>query len=332
MEYKRLADVDLKEYIGKRVFVTFLCRDVQLKLLKDDVTEYMSLAIQDRHKVENGVKIFNLTDYHREMVKAGFIYSAAIDVQRYEQAKGGYGLKVYNISMVGDNRDEYMDWCDGISQAANGILSAIENIGNNTYKEIVKSIMYSNWKKFAMYPAAKSMHHSALGGLCVHTYEVLECARAISNVIKIELKKSDMDMDLVSATCILHDIGKLAEFNVDEMTGRSEYSPEAALVTHIITAVELIDEVAITLKLGKYSGNAEEEKEIKLLKHCILSHHGKLEYGSPIEPSTIEAYIVSKADGISADVEMFSRAYSGMSDNTSMAVWSGGKLLTYYKN
>ena len=332
MQYTRLKDIRLKNYIGKRVFITFMIRDLEIKTQKDGKTEFMNITIQDKDITESGVKIFQLKDYHRDMVQEGFIYNAAIDVQKYEHSKDGYALTVYNISMIGDDTDDFIDWCENREYAASSILKEVDNIESNTYKMIVTAILRGNWERFIVYPAASSMHHSRLGGLCVHTNEILNNAIAIADILEETKQYIGINRDVIRAACILHDIGKLSEFSVDTKTGKTKYSNDAALETHIITSIEVINEAQIRLSLGKYNSSYEQELEIKLLKHCILAHHGKLEYGSPIEPSTIEAYIVSKADSMSAEVYRFKETLNDMDKNSSKTIWNGGKLEIYYKN
>lgn len=331
MEYTRLAEIDLKQHIGKRVFVTFMCKDVEIKEKKDGKSHYMCLTIADRQVEETGAKIFDLTDYHKTMVRAGCVYSAAIDVQKYEQSKNGYTLVIYNISMRGDDGRDYFNWADNINESANSIREIMGTINTPVYASIVQKIMASNWEKFIMYPAANSMHHSQLGGLCVHTNEVLTISLAIAQMLLYNKQIDELNLDLIKTAAILHDIAKVEEFTVDMRSGKSEYSEQAALTTHITLAVEYIDRECMLMNIGKYSSDGVGKREIELLKHCILSHHAKKEYGSPIEPSTIEAYIISRADTISADTYRFKQTLRDMQVGESKTTWSSGKIEIYYK-
>ena len=331
MEYTRLSDIKLEDHIGGRVYATFLCRDLELRTKKNGIGQYMNLTIQDRHCIETGVKIFELNDYTREMVKEGFVYEAAIDVQKYDMAKNGYSLSIYNISMIADDSKNYFDWCDGLADAASVIIDNINKINDATYSRITSVIMSDNWESFVLFPAASSMHHSQLGGLCKHTCEVLTMALKIAQEVENNLEDIDLDYDLIRAAAILHDIGKVKEFSVDAATGKAVYAPEAALGTHITTAVRVIDRVVFCMDTEEASYGSDDDTKVQLLEHCILSHHGKKEYGSPIEPSIPEAYIVSKADTISADMYRFGEAISGLQSGESKTAWSSGKLEVYYK-
>lgn len=331
MEYERLANIKISEHIGKRIYVQFMCKDVVTKAKKDGSGEYMSIAIQDRNVIETGVKLFQVTSYHREMIKPGWVYSAAIDVQEYDCAKNGYSLKIYNIELISVESADYLDWCSGRGEAADNIVKTIEGISDKVYGTITKVIMSENWNDFVIYPAANSMHHYQLGGLCVHTNEVLECSKKIAEVAIATMGVQDIDIELIEASAILHDIGKIKEFSLDRHTGITGYSSEAALQSHVTKAMEYIDEVVLRYSLGSLGNSLKEAEKIRLLKHCVLAHHGKREYGSPIEPSIIEAYIISKADGISADICRFNKAYDEMGDQESMTTWNSGKIEVYYK-
>lgn len=138
-------------------------------------------------------------------------------------------------------------------------------------------------------PAAKSMHHAEIGGLLQHTVEVLRTAKAIAAVYKAY---QPVDEDLLYTAVILHDFGKIWEFTPGPTGLVADYSKRGNLLGHIYMGAEFAASLA--------RKNGLDPEHTLLLQHLILSHHGKLEYGSPEVPKTVEAFILHEADDISA--------------------------------
>ncbi len=139
--------------------------------------------------------------------------------------------------------------------------------------------------RFELCPASIRGHHAQLGGLLKHTTEVAAIARAVA-------RASGADLDLVLAGVLLHDIGKLESYSWD---GVFEYTPAGSLLGHVVIGALMFDR---RLELEAESPCTQEERQI--LQHLILSHHGKLEFGSPVQPMTLEAEVLHWADNASA--------------------------------
>lgn len=331
MEYIRLKDINFSECIGNRVYIVFMCKDMQLKTQKDGTTEFMELKIADKDKSMCGVKLFQPNRYHREIIKAGYIYKAAVDVKRYEQAKYGYSCIIYNIDILSEDCTDFINWHKDLQESTEYIRGILNSIGESVYNRLAKYIISENWDKFVKYPAAKSIHHSEFGGLCVHTCEVIKNSLAISNSVRGQYGDTFVNNDLLVASAILHDVGKTREFDVNWQTLEVNYSPMASLQSHIIIAVNDIDMASIKLCIGIHANNMEEQNKIDTLKHCILAHHGKKEYGSPVEPATQEAMILNVADNISAESYRFNSVLKDMNCGESESNWISGKLYNVYK-
>ncbi|MGH7537074.1 MAG: HD domain-containing protein [Gemmatimonadales bacterium] len=142
-------------------------------------------------------------------------------------------------------------------------------------------------------PASVAGHHAALGGLLKHTVEVGAIARTIA-------RAAGADVELVLTGVLLHDIGKLEAYRWD---GVFEHTDAHYLVGHVVLGALMLerrlDEAAVPLC------NAAERR---LLLHLILSHHGRLEHGSPILPLTLEAEVLHWADNASAKTASMAEA------------------------
>jgi 3'-5' exoribonuclease len=156
---------------------------------------------------------------------------------------------------------------------------------------------------FAQAPAAKSMHHAYLGGLLEHTLSILGMAdRACGHY-------RGLNRDLVVAGVFLHDVGKTAELSYQRSIG---YTDAGNLLGHIAIESEWISRV-----VGKIPGFPDELR-MQIL-HIVLSHHGRLEFGSPVLPKTPEALLVHYLDDLDGKLEVMFRA---LKDEAGSGSWS----------
>jgi 3'-5' exoribonuclease len=140
-------------------------------------------------------------------------------------------------------------------------------------------------------PAAKRIHHAYLGGLAVHTVSMLKLAMHIQSVY------SFLDLDLLITGCSLHDIGKIHEYSY---TKRIDMSTRGRLLGHIIIGHDMVSE-----KIRSLKGFPHDIRD-KLL-HMIISHHGRLEWGSPRLPMFAEALVLHHIDNLDSKVAMFQK-------------------------
>lgn len=171
------------------------------------------------------------------------------------------------------------------------INNLIETVKNENYKKILKKLIIPT---FYTWPAAYSMHHAFPGGLALHSYSVANIALKIAENYNF----SNINYDVLVTGALLHDIGKMREYN-----SNGTFSLTGNLLPHIILGIEMIDSACYSLGINY------DSDEILFLKHIISSHHGKLEFGSPIVPKTIEAYIIAQADNADSHVEAIQEAF-----------------------
>ncbi len=150
-------------------------------------------------------------------------------------------------------------------------------------------------KKFCFHSAAKSVHHGFVGGLLEHTLSVASLCAFYADHYKY------LDRDLLLTAAILHDIGKLRELSPYP---DNDYTDEGQLLGHIMIGASMVNE-AIS-KIPDFPRVKADE-----LMHCILSHHGELEFGSPKKPAIAEAIALSFADNTDAKMETMKEALNG---------------------
>ncbi len=153
---------------------------------------------------------------------------------------------------------------------------------------------------FVATPAGKSIHHSYAGGLIEHSLEVLSICKTFVTLYP------RINADLLYAGALLHDIGKTAEYEPDNMA--YNMTTAGQLLGHITMGVRLVDEYVRAIPAFPADLHLE-------LTHMILAHHGQKEWGSPEVPKTLEAYALSYADMASAKINQFIQILDQGADN-----------------
>ena len=175
------------------------------------------------------------------------------------------------------------------------LLQIIDSIREPHLKELLESFFKGDEKfkkRFCFHSAAKSVHHGFVGGLLEHTLSVAKVCDFFAKNYPF------LDRDLLLTAAILHDIGKLNEIAPFPL---NDYTDEGQLLGHIVIGTEIISN-----RIRKIEGfPAVKARE---LLHCILAHHGELEFGSPKKPAPVEAVALSFADNVDAKMETFREA------------------------
>lgn len=151
-------------------------------------------------------------------------------------------------------------------------------------------------RRFKFHSAAKSVHHGFVGGLLEHTLGVTKNCAYFAEAYSI------LNADLLIAAAIFHDIGKMEELSVFP---ENDYTDEGQLLGHImIGAMKVKERIA---SIPNFPRKLENE-----LIHCILAHHGELEFGSPKKPALAEAVALAFADNLDAKMETMREAFSNV--------------------
>ncbi len=146
-------------------------------------------------------------------------------------------------------------------------------------------------QKYAQSPAAKTIHHNYIGGLLEHTLEIISICLKIAEIYPEEIQS-----ELLVAGAILHDIGKIEEYDLQSLN--FELTDKGKLLGHISLGKELLNKEIDQIE--DFPGQLKME-----LEHIIISHHGHREWGSPETPKTIHAFAIFHADLLSARLSQF---------------------------
>ncbi len=145
-------------------------------------------------------------------------------------------------------------------------------------------------QQFVQAPAARRIHHAYLHGLLEHTLEILTLAETVITIYP------QLDPELLFTGILLHDIGKLREYSWELDIN---YTNEGRLLGHVVIANEMISVALQSLP------EFPEDLALKL-RHMMLAHHGRYEWGSPRRPKTLEAITLHQLENTSAQINRFS--------------------------
>lgn len=226
---------------------------------------------------------------------AGTIVSLTGQAQAY---KGILQLKISTIQAVPPESADISLFLPAVSgdikAMAAELLKLIKSVEEPHLKELLLSLFKDKTFKarFNKAPAAKAMHHAYVGGLLEHTLAVTRLADMVCGLYP------SIDRDLLLSGAVLHDIGKVEEFSFDVLP--FNYSDQGRLVGHMVIGIEMIQS-----RIEKISGFPKELATH--LKHLILSHHGRYEFGSPSLPMMLEAFVLNFLDDLDAKVNYINR-------------------------
>ena len=189
---------------------------------------------------------------------------------------------------------------------------------NSVFYGLIDELVFKN-EKFFTWPAATKVHHAYQGGLLKHTLGVVRNAISYWQLYK----ELDLDAELLVAGAVLHDIGKLSEYNEDG--SRTIFGD---MLPHPVSGLELVTSYF-------KSRNIDPDSDIKILglKHIILSHHNKLEFGAATRPNIPEAYIVALSDDADAKVESINAGIMNIeagNQTASMIALDGGRVFKWH--
>lgn len=178
------------------------------------------------------------------------------------------------------------------------LLKIIATVQNRYLQKLLQKFFVEDTEfaaEFKTHSAAKTIHHSFIGGLLEHTLSVTNMCNYFAKAYPV------LNRDLLLSAAIFHDIGKVCELS---SFPRNDYTDQGQLLGHIVVGYEMVSD-----KIKEIEGFPE--KLARELKHCILAHHGELEYGSPKKPSLPEAFAVSLADNADAKLETITELILG---------------------
>ena len=292
---------------GQDVDSIFVLKAKKLLPLRSGAGHYLAVVLGDKTGQMEG-RAWESVNEIQESCQVGDIVRVQGQVSEYN------GMVQIQISSMSVCRECEADPCRFIPSstldmdaARVKLVSIIESLHNTHLKSLLSLILSDGdfHNAFFTSPAAKRNHHATIGGLLEHSLGIVSAAEQIALVYP------KIDRDLLVAGALLHDIGKVKEYNFGTDIA---FNDEGRLLGHIVLGVSLLDKYIIQLP------DFPEELRLKLL-HMIVSHHGQYEWQSPKRPKFLEAAILHHLDMIDTAVDMFSSAVESRTDQEDH--WTG---------
>lgn len=183
------------------------------------------------------------------------------------------------------------------------VRSLIASMEDRDYRVLAETMLERHLETFRSIPAAKSVHHSFLSGLLMHTANMLCLADFLAGQYS-----QIIDRSLLLTGTLLHDFAKEKEFTFSQLGVVTDYSRKGQLLGHLVMGAQEIAQVAAEL-------GTPEEKSL-LLQHMILSHHGEPEFGAAVKPMFAEADLLSQIDMLDSRMEIYAETLPGVPAGT----------------
>lgn len=261
---------------------------------------YLSLTLQDKTGTIDG-KFWDVKENEQAHIQAGKILKFSFEVLLY---KDKLQLRMNHVEEISEdeyNLEDFVISSDHSEVERRSLTqSLIDSIQNDVYRKLVIGMLSYVGDKFFTFPAASKIHHGWKGGLSDHSLSMATLADELCK------HYPQLDRDLLVSAALIHDVGKTAELSGPVTT---EYTLEGKLEGHISLANAWLSEVSE--KLG-----VQDREETVLMHHMILSHHGKMEYGSPVAPMIIEAEALYLIDNMDARLTSLKMALDAIKPGT----------------
>jgi 3'-5' exoribonuclease len=231
-------------------------------------------------------------------VQTGDLVSVAARVSEYQGRCQLEATKVCPAPLgAADPRDFLPSTYRDIDELKGFLRFHVESVRDSDYSELLEEVFGDAefFERFATAPAAKLYHHAYLGGLLEHTVAVAEMCDFVGQ------QYGRIDRDLLLTAALLHDVGKTLELSFETSI---DFTDAGRFLGHVIQGVTFLSERAARLR-------SFPEAKLQQLLHCVVSHHGELEWGSPKRPKTIEALILHHVDNLDAKVKGFLEIVDG---------------------
>lgn len=298
MDIKSIREMAKKLQVGQKEKVTFSAyiNESEAKDKKDDKgngdpRRNLFLNVQDPSG-DIRVVFWNYSTENPEhcKLKAGSFVRVDGEVDLYNGAPN-VTMRSFSI-LKGEKPEDYIRFADiDIVKEEESLRKIVKKMKDPDTKKLMLHFLDNpNYMKlYWRFPAAKKMHDTLPRGLANHVRKVIHIAQAIAPFYP------SANIDWIVTAAFFHDMGKFREFKINYVGRCEDYTPEGSMIGHHEIACEILMEAAKELDIPDH--------KMMYLKHMILSHHGKGEWGSAQKPMTIDAMILHLADYVDAKCE-----------------------------
>ena len=300
MEYNK----NVKDMVpGDKVEGFYILKEAYQKISSNG-KPFLSAVIADKTGTMD-VKVWDYAGPVGTQEDVGKIIKIRGDVSEF---KGNPQLSLSNIRMALPE-----DNCDTArlvaaapidkDETVRKVRALVDSLGDADYRQVAKTMLERHLEAFANIPAAKSVHHSFLSGLLMHTANMMAMADFLAGQYA-----SIIDRSLLLTGTLLHDFAKEIEFRFSDLGIVTDYSVKGQLLGHLVMGAQEVAQVCAEL-------GTPEEKSL-LLQHMILSHHGEPEYGAAVKPMFAEAELLSYIDMVDSRMEIYAELLPSVAEGS----------------
>lgn len=281
---------------GDRISGIYLCKQKTAAVTKNG-KPYENIILQDKTGVMDGkiwdpnslgIDDFDALDYIEVVGDVtSFAGAMQLNIKRVRKAAEGEFDPADYLPVSGNSTDDMY----------RQLLNLIESIKNPHLAALLRKLFVEDGefrKVFEGHSAAKTVHHGFIGGLLEHTLSVARLCEYMAGAYPI------INRDLLLSAALLHDVGKTRELSAFPM---NDYTDEGQLLGHIVIGSQMVHDLA--REISGFPAELENQ-----LVHCILAHHGELEFGSPKKPALVEAVALNLADNTDARMETLTEIFA----------------------
>lgn len=300
MEYNK----NVKDMVpGDKVEGFYILKEAYQKISSNG-KPFLSAVIADKTGTMD-VKVWDYAGPVGTQEDVGKIIKIRGDVSEF---KGNPQLSLSNIRMALPE-----DNCDTVrlvaaapidkDETVRKVRTLVDSMEDPDYRQVARTMLERHLETFASIPAAKSVHHSFLSGLLMHTANMMAMADFLSGQYA-----SVIDRSLLLTGTLLHDFAKEIEFRFSDLGIVTDYSVRGQLLGHLVMGAQEVAQVCAEL-------GTPEEKSL-LLQHMILSHHGEPEYGAAVKPMFAEAELLSYIDMVDSRMEIYAELLPSVAEGS----------------
>lgn len=300
MEYNK----NVKDMVpGDKVEGFYILKEAYQKISSNG-KPFLSAVIADKTGTMD-VKVWDYAGPVGTQEDVGKIIKIRGDVSEF---KGNPQLSLSNIRMALPE-----DNCDTVrlvaaapidkDETVRKVRTLVDSMEDSDYRQVARTMLERHLETFASIPAAKSVHHSFLSGLLMHTANMMAMADFLSGQYA-----SVIDRSLLLTGTLLHDFAKEIEFRFSDLGIVTDYSVKGQLLGHLVMGAQEVAQVCAEL-------GTPEEKSL-LLQHMILSHHGEPEYGAAVKPMFAEAELLSYIDMVDSRMEIYAELLPSVAEGS----------------
>lgn len=291
---------------GERINEIFLCKSKQTAMTKSG-KPYDNVILQDKTGTLDA-KIWDVGSVGIEEFDAMDYIAITGDITSFQ---GNLQCSIKRARKVNEGEYDPADYLPvsdkDVEVMYKELMGFIGSVKNQYLSQLLHSFFDNKEfeRRFKFHSAAKSVHHGFVGGLLEHTLGVTKNCDYFAKMYPV------LNRDLLLTAAIFHDIGKLKELSTFP---ENDYTDAGQFLGHIMIGAEWVGDAIKSI-------DGFPELLANELKHCILAHHGELEFGSPKKPALVEALALSFADNIDAKMETFRELLVNVPENDTK--WQG---------